>query len=335
MPPHNTIYGGPLAPPFLPAAACPDIESALSAAVRAPSRPPLDVRVFGDHSPDGALALPANCSLRWLPPLEACALMPSMLLLVGDSLSRHLSFALRQVMSGNYAAGPLLGTVVPPDQPEHGLFFEPDFHPLCLCDEAYRICAHLHPPHSAARWASVCPAWATAPGAPSLLPPMHFLPWYGGFWNASAMARLLGAPAAGAAASAGLPRPVIVLEVGPGWGEGYVAGSPQVLEFLEAGFAAAAAAAAAPGSIGVRVVCYLTLAPRDALKPLEWQALQGEASTRRMNAWVARECRARGGRVLDAFALTLGTYTRDGTHYQGMQMTLVAQALLNLLAHFP
>jgi hypothetical protein len=333
--PLGTIYGGPLSPPFS-ASTCPDIEGALHAALRAPSQPPLAARAFGDHSPDGALTLPANCSLRWLPPLEACALMPAMLVLVGDSLSRHLSFALRQVLSGNYAAGHLLGTQVPPDNPTHGLFFPPDFHPLCLCDSAYRICAHLHPPPTAARWASVCPAWAAA--APLALPPLHFLSWYGGFFNGSALEELLAAPASGAAASAGLPRPALVLEVGPGWGEGYVAGSQRIVDFLEAGFAAAAAASAASGgsdSGSVRVICYLTLAPLDALKPQEWQAVQGEAATRRMNAWVARECRQRGGRVLDAFALTLGTFTRDGTHYQGQQMTLVAQALLNLLAHFP
>ena len=323
--PRGTIFGGPLAPPFS-AATCPGIEGALAAAVRAPAAVPLASRAVNDRLADAQLLLPANCSLRWLPPSEACSLMPAVLVLVGDSLSRHLTFALRQVMSGNYAAGALAGTVVPPDSPQDGLFFPRDWYPLCLCDEAYRICAHVQPPPTVQRWASVCPSWASAD--PSHLPPLHFLQWWGGFWNASHIDELLTAPARGAAHSAGRPRAALVLEVGPAWAEGYTPGSSAILDFLSAGFAAAEGARA-------RVVCYLTLAPHDPQKPPQFLATQGEAPTRTMNAWVARECRARGGVVLDAFALTLGAFTRDGTHYQGQAMSVVAQALLNLLAHFP
>ena len=323
--PLNTVYGGTLAPPFSPST-CPGIEAALRAAVREAPATPLSARAFQDGKADGALTLPANCSLRWFPPSEACSLMPSMLVLVGDSLSRHLSFALRQVLTGNYAAGHLAGTTVPPDSPEHGLFFPPDFYPLCLCDNAYRICAHLHPPPTAQRWVAVCPNWA---GQAHHLPPMHFLSWFGGFMNATHLQLLLGAPAQGLAEARGHPPPALVLEVGPAWGkEGYAVGHPAILSFLEASFESAKAT-------GARVVCYLTLAPNDALKPQEYLASQGVAATRLVNDWVAQECAARGGRVLDAFALTLGAFSRDGTHFQTSAMTLVAQALLNLLAHFP
>lgn len=170
--PEGTIFGGAHSPPFS-RLYCPDIENAIAGAKRLPSVVPLHKRTFNDRTAEGALLLPSNCSLRWFPPHEACALMPSMLVLVGDSLSRHLSFAVRQVLSGNYVSGHLLGTVVPADDPANGLFFPKDFYPLCTCNEAYRICAHLHPPPSIHRWTSVCPNWAAANA--SHLPPLQLL----------------------------------------------------------------------------------------------------------------------------------------------------------------
>jgi hypothetical protein len=138
---------------------------------------------------------------------------------------------------------------------------------------------------------------------------------------------VLSAPAVDAAEARGHPRPALLLEVGPGWAEEYRLDNPKVVDFLDQGFGAAKAA-------GARVVCYLTLAPRDNLKPPQFVSTQGLEPTRKMNAWVAQLCRERGGVVLDAFALSEGTFSRDGTHYQSLQMSVVAQALLNLLAHF-
>lgn len=122
-------------------------------------------------------------------------------------------------------------------------------------------------------------------------------------------------------------RAVLVLEVGPAWADSYRVGNADVLAFVDRVFAAAARA---PGG-RARVVCFLTPAPDDALKPGDYTGTQGVVPTRAMNAWLSSLCRERGGRSLDAFALTLGTFSRDGTHYQTRGNSLIAQALLNLL----
>ena len=309
---------------------CPDVEAALRGAARGPQPGP---RAWADGLSDGPLRLPEGCALRWLAPSQACEALPGLLVLLGDSLSRNLAWALQQSLSGNYASGPLTGFQPPLDSPSQGLFFPRDWHNLCTCDELYRICAHVHPPPSPKHFSAVCPAWwAVPPGAPA---PIQLLQWFGGFFNASHLDGLLASPwpaAGGAPWSAAAPprarRAVLVAEIGPGWGHGFVAGSPEVGAFLDAVFDAAARAARGGGA---RVVCYLIPAPVDAQKPGEWAGVQGLEATLKMHQFVADKCAQRGGRVLDGLALTRDTYTRDGTHYATRAMTVVAQALLNLL----
>ena len=327
MPVGTVISDAPLPPHGHPS--CADVEGALARAVRGGSGG--GPRAWGDGRSDGALALPAPCSLRWLSPAQACGVLPGLLILMGDSLSRHLAFSLSQVLSGNYAAGPLLGFQPPHDDPANGLFFPEDCHALCHCDETYRICAHVRPPPTARHFSALCPAWGEHRDAPA---PLRFLPWYGGFFNGTAVDALLSANftgAGGARWEAGAPprvrRPVLVAEVGPGWADDFEAGNGKVEAFIDSVFAAAARAPRG----GARVVCYLIPAPVDALKPAQFVGKQGLAPTRALGEWVAGLCRQRGGRVLDALPISLGAYTRDGTHYATRVMTLIAQSLLNLL----
>ncbi len=328
MPLGTVISDAPLPSHAHPS--CADVEGALARAVRGGGGGDSS-RVWGDGNSDGALQLPAPCALRWLSPAQACGVLPGLLVLMGDSLSRHLAFALSQVLSGNYAAGPLLGFQPPHDDPANGLFFPEDWHALCHCDETYRICAHVRPPPTARHFSALCPAWGEHRDAPA---PLKFLPWYGGFFNATALDALLAANftgAGGARWEAGAPprarRPVLVAEVGPGWADDFEAGNGKVEAFIDSVFAAAARAPRG----GARVVCYLIPAPVDARKPAQFVAKQGLAPTRALGEWVAGLCRQRGGRVLDALPISVGTFSRDGTHYATRVMTLIAQALLNLL----
>ena len=119
MPAGSVVSDAPLPPVGHPS--CADVEAALRGAVRGAQ--PAAARAWGDGLSDGPLTLPAGCALRWLSPAQACGALPGLLVLLGDSLSRHLAFALMQVLSGNYAAGYMLGFQRPPDDPFNSLFF--------------------------------------------------------------------------------------------------------------------------------------------------------------------------------------------------------------------
>ena len=85
----------------LAAAECPgSVRRALDALVRPPRR--ADAQPT-DLSP---LTLP-GCALRWFTPPEACDLIARAghLVLIGDSLSRHIATALHLILSGNYVSG--------------------------------------------------------------------------------------------------------------------------------------------------------------------------------------------------------------------------------------
>lgn len=334
--PVNYVIGGLLSsPPLHPGAhaTCADVEGSLALAIRATNGP---IRNFGDGQPDGALTLPVGCRLRWFAPWEACSQLPGLLIFIGDSLSRHLGYGLRQVLTSNYAVGALAGFIVPPDSAENNLFFPPqaDWSRLCRCDEAYRICAHISFPQTRELFAAVCPQWGVSHSEFEVTPPLHLLSWWGGFFDGEALDALLHSnfTGAGGATTTHSSRPphdraVIALEIGPAWADMYTVGNINIQTFIDAVFAAAARAKGG----AARVVCVMTPSPDDSKKPAAFLATQGVEPTRRMNEWVAGLCRERGGRVLDAFALTRGAYSRDGTHYQSRTNSMLAQALLNLL----
>jgi hypothetical protein len=337
--PLNYVLGGlPTSPPLLPDshATCADVEGSLTRATRISNTPD---RNYGDGLPDGALTLPAGCRLRFFPPWEACGELPGLVVFIGDSLSRHLGYGLRQVLTSNYAAGTLAGFIAPPNSAENNLFFPPqaDWSRLCRCDEAYRICAHIAFPPTRELFASVCPQWGAAHSAFEATPPLHLLSWWGGYFDSDALDALLRSNFTGAGGRGGgaavlgprapRDRAVIVLEIGPAWADMFAVGNANIAAFVDAVFAAAARAQGG----AARVVCFATPSPDDAKKPAAHVSTQGVEPTRKVNEWVAGLCRERGGRVLDAFALTRGAYSRDGTHYQSRVNSMLAQALLNLL----
>ena len=80
---------------------------------------------------DAPVELAHGCGLKWFTPREACALVASAgsLLIIGDSLQRHLAQALMAVLSGNLVHGAALAHKLPGDAP----------HLLaqCACDRMY------------------------------------------------------------------------------------------------------------------------------------------------------------------------------------------------------
>jgi hypothetical protein len=80
---------------------------------------------------DAPIEFPAGCGLKWYTSREACALVASAgsLLIIGDSLQRHLAQALMSVLSGNLVHGAALPHKLPGDAP-HLLG-------LCACDKMY------------------------------------------------------------------------------------------------------------------------------------------------------------------------------------------------------
>ena len=309
--------GMPLRTDFSPAfrAACSaaELEAALAGAARAPPPVPWAKRKDKDGADDGALQLAGACALHWFSPSEACALLQRLggIVLVGDSLARHLELALRQVLSGNWAVGGFLGG----DHAADSM----DRWSVCVCDGGYGkhwICHSLPSDPSPARFRATCPNWQPRNAS---VPPLHFLPYWFDGWDDGVVRGLLGALGGG-----GAP-PLLLVEIGPAWDTKFVAGDEQVRAHLMA-------AARAAAEMRARLVCLLVPAPDDARKPEYVMPRQGDAATRSVNEYVRGVCRDSGGVVLDGYALTKGAWTRDGTHYEGKVNTLLAQALLNLAA---
>jgi hypothetical protein len=340
--------GMPLGTLFSPAAAataaCPSLaalQGALANATRGPPPVPWAERADGDGRDDGALVLGGGasgaCQLRWFSPPEACALLAQMggMVLVGDSLVRHAELALRQVLAGNWAVGGYLGGALPVD--------DIDRLAACRCDAGYGkfwACHALPSDPGVGRFRATCPNWPAGAAAPRrALPPLQYLAYWSGGWNDGVVRELLASFAAdadeaaaaegggsgGGGGSAPLPRPVLLVEIGPAWDENWVPAQEGMVAQL-------AAAAAAARDLRARLVCMLVLAPDEARKPEYVRARQSDAVTRAVNEYVRSACSAAGGVVLDAYALTKGAWTRDGTHYEGRTNTMLAQALLNIAA---
>jgi hypothetical protein len=298
-----------------------DVSGALAAAVRGEPQVPLSQRTFNDAELDGDLSLPekADCPLVWYSPSAACSALADVkvIVLVGDSLMRHLGYALRQVASGSFATGAFAGS--PPSEESHGTR---SWAQLCHCDEAYRICSKIQMPPTGSDFAVVCPSWPIARP-----PPLVYFPWWGNdSWDEE---KIVGTFVNSSAAMPQNSRSsVLVIGYGPAWAHidaaNFLPGAPALVEYLDKAFATAE-------TVGARVVCMTLPAPIDGKKPSEYVSTQGDAPTRTLNSWLAEACTNRGGDVLDAYALTVGTYSRDGTHYQTRQNALLAQALLNIV----
>jgi hypothetical protein len=128
----------------VPLEQCPDIESSIQRVVR-PTRAP-------DAAPAAFLpvAFP-GCRLKWYTQQEACATIARQghLVLIGDSLVRHISNALLSILSGNYKYG-----MVRNAQETASVWGE------CACDGAYGSGSGCH------GLPAMAPEWTDAAGAP-------------------------------------------------------------------------------------------------------------------------------------------------------------------------
>lgn len=81
-------------------------------------------------SRDAPFELARGCALRWYTPSEACSLLAraGTLVIVGDSLPRHLTQALFAVLSGDYANGATVDAALT----------TPECAALCACDGQFR-----------------------------------------------------------------------------------------------------------------------------------------------------------------------------------------------------
>ncbi len=325
--PVGTRFAPPSAVDAVHACGSPNAtSSALSAALRNARRAaPLNasLRSERDGVPDGALTLPAadvksdgggECALRWLSPATACGVLARVggVVLCGDSLARQLTQGLALVLSGNFAAGAQLAAgSLPFEQPMA------DVWKHCTCDAAFGAwhgCHNAPLTEAGVEFRSVCPAWPQQQPAP-----LAYRAWWSGTWQSGELRALLAARSVAATSA-----PVLVAEIGPAWDD-WTPGNAAIAETL-------AIAAADARAVGARLVCFLVPAPNDANKPARVMPAQSAASARSVNALVADRCDALGAVVLDGYALTVGAWTRDGTHYEARTNVMLAMALLNLIS---
>lgn len=313
--PQGTVWD-PSAPTDCKNAA--HLSDTLSMAARLTPTIPQTLRRERDGEDDGMLTLPRNCKLRWFNPKLACELLLSLggVVLVGDSLARHTELALRQVASGNWSLGGYLGGAHPSD----GV----DRFSTCACDHGYGkfwACHTLPTSSDPTEFKKTCSEWP-----PDRPPPLVFLPYWGGAWDDSVVrGHLATLQRQNKTSPTPPPTPVLLVEIGPAWAAAFVPGNEVVKKQMQA-------ASSAARDLGATLVCLLVFAPDDAKKPPHVMPMQGTVATREMNAFVSTLCKEGGGVVLDGYALTSGAFSRDGTHYEGKIMTMVAQALLNIAA---
>lgn len=308
MPADAAFFGAPRG-------GCADLDGAVARAVRGAPPAAWATRRLGDGLPDGELSLP-GCAIRWFAPHEACALLERAggVVFIGDSLARHLSDALRLVLTGNYVSGGWAGS---------GAALDDEVWRHCKCDALfgkYHVCHVVREPRAEAV-VELCPSWTA--------PRIAVLPWWRDFFDEPALAARLANLTPPVAAGGAALGPFIVDEIGPAFTEDFLPGDAPGGELVAAHLAAVARAATAARA---RRVCYTALAPDEARKPAAVRAQQGDTATRAVNAYVARECARAGARLLDGYALTSGAWSHDGTHYGARVMAVVAQVLLNIIA---
>jgi hypothetical protein len=172
---------------------CPDISASVASATRAP-RPGGNDGRKSELRPSSRVFSPfpeiKNCRLRWFTPEEACDVIERTghLVMVGDSLVRHIATALFMIMTSNYKYG---GT--------RNAENDPVAWGECTCDGQFggsSIC-HSTPGMIAEffevtkgipQTSVICPNWNTQR--------LHFLPSFGTLYPHEAMDRILSTAAA-------------------------------------------------------------------------------------------------------------------------------------------
>ena len=302
----------------VPLAACPDMEASLTRAVR-PTRAP-----DAPHEQFLPLTLP-QCTTRWYTPQEACDVIERQghLILIGDSLVRHIATAMLSILSNNYRHGGVRNAEEVP-----GVWGE------CGCDGAYGSGAGCHGlPAMAPEWADfahaplsalgVCPNWRTNR--------LHFFGSYGssdgGYPDREVETILANAAPADAGGNGGLATMYVVN------GIGYIPprehprqdriDTEQALRFqwgktLRYG-----------AKYNRTRLVFGTVLAHHGTFPC--QAPEGLAA---YNAWI-KELAANnsdlGVAVFDGAALTPHAYSRDSVHFLSHENVMLAQLLLNFV----
>lgn len=302
------------------------------------------------HERDGPFDL-GDCTVQWFTRDEACDLLQraGTLVIVGDSLQRHVAQALFSVLAGNVAHGSVLAHRLPRDAP-HLL-------ELCGCERAYddhaehggdRRCreasaAFLGAPGvaDAGPQSLACPNWSRAhvefifaAGRPT--PGEGDAPWT--FTRARLRAALERA-AAGARADGGGGDGVFVHFQVPALHVGLRAEDRADHDtfFLDPLFGELAAPP--PGLGRLRLACVGLTARQQNAKP-EHIARQGNHWVVPHNAWLEDACAARGRRAKldvvagpwDPWPFTSNATSHDGAHYDTRVNVVLAQILLNAVA---
>ena len=292
-----------------------------------------------------------NCTVQWFTRDEACDLLQraGTLVIVGDSLQRHVAQALFSVLSGNVAHGSVLAHRLPRDAP-HLL-------ELCSCERAYddhaehggdRRCreasaAFLGAPGvaDAGPQSFACPKWSRAhvefifaAGRPT--PGEGDAPWT--FTRAHLRAALERA-AAGSRADGGGGDGVFVHFQVPALHVGLRAEDRADHDkyFLDPLFDELDAPPAGLGRL--RIACVGLTARQQNAKP-EHIARQGNHWVVPHNAWLAEACATRGRRSKinavagpwDPWPFTSNATSHDGAHYDTRVNVVLSQILLNAVA---
>ena len=278
---------------------CPDAALSSSLALRGKAPQEQKHRKMDDGLSDGNLTLP-NCAPRWYAPHEACDLLTraGQIIIMGDSLSRHLTIALKMILSGNFALGAYVGggSVIDNVDEVNG----------CACDEAfgrYHKChAIADPKGKTARL--LCPNWETHTR-------LTYLPWWGDYWNDAEIKMLVNVT----------QKAILVDEIGPAFTD-WTSESPDVALHLKR----------VQEVDSVSRICYLSTAVDDEKKPSFTNGKQNDIFARAVNEKVRKSCVQAGSRVLDGYALTKGdVWSSDGTHFQAATNVVNAMVLLNVI----
>ena len=309
---------------------------------------------------DGAFNLGNDCVVQWFTREEACDLVAraGMVLLVGDSLSRHLAQAFISVLAGNIAHGSVL--------PQRLSAASPQLLKECSCDAAYddfrmegsepacraASAAFLGDPDEprAGPQTMACPNW-DKPHFAFIFAAGHPEPGEGDApWTLSE-ARLTSALKRVAAASdvgaAFVHLQVPALHVGLGEEnrddhERFFL-KPIFSGIEELNWGGGEGGGGSSGRSGPRhITCATIHARQDNSKP-EHIAKQGNPMILPHNAWLAKACEAQGARLgsttnthyaglWDAWRFTANMTSHDGMHYDSRVNVVLAQLLLNVIA---
>lgn len=275
----------------------------------------------GRPSWDAPFRVP-GCRLRWFNPEQVCAILTQVgrLMLVGDSLTRHLTQSLMVLATGDYVRGAM----------------EPSADSDCTCESSYRDDFKLCRDTSSAYRAShdlppqdVCPGWT----ANRVL----FLSEWCCDMDGARLDRAFAEAAFDgmrtvAFVSVGLHLLRPLPDVGP------PSTSDQIWERFYAAMwrrlEARMADRRGDGRPGMRDALLVgTTTPPGPNKPAEYLERQGPAvMAAHADALRARQRAAPGSLLFDTHVLMSNTTSYDGTHFPMASNLVAAQALLNVLA---